>query len=1176
MFFVLIILNGVHGFKVPGNCGVGHFYEPSLMDCLPCPANASLVTSTDGFGCSCSEHSVPSGISKCRPCNITEIVSSDGNSCVSRRCQSSAGRIVCRKCPNDYISVTQNVDGSPMKEVQCVKCARGYKALNNRCVWCEACACKKHEIVVKGNCIPRKYVLDRPKYSENILHPDEVLEFIKLEYLCTNQDYRACRSLASVCVRNHYTYHPAGPCRLWIQSNLTSFKDRDVYSEGALKVQLLVEIQYALKHPSYDTITTSIIVEHQTPDAGVTANLEISGAVLSSIFVVYSLLQCRGATRRGARHFIIVPLFCGFVADALYIATFISSLHAFCSEAGTLSVTLPLSEDEEHLIRSMIYTVLTMKFLNQYESYPSNSQGYKWVMATLVWWISYCCVSLVFILKEKFFTPNTTRLSKLCINLEISLLVFQYEYHAHYVNGRNDDLDIRSMSQTLPHCRLICSPHLRNAFVKLKNSSDYTDGFTNHTLLSQFLGAFFERALDGLSWVASERTVLERLLDIELTEREGGNTSILLYDNNVSIPSLLSTTWMGEEWSLATFDAMVFGCILIASEQRVRIEAELNNTDWRVRPEDVLVEVGAGLGGGPALHSINEVLKLSLAWSGRSNSSSSNVAPQLTLSSFTVGLYKGNRVAVKKIHRKKLDLNKKLLWEIKQARNVSHENTARFIGACVDCPLVFILTEYCPKGSLKDVLANEELQLDWNFRTSLVHDIVQGMCYLHSGLGAHGKLRSSNCLIDGRFVLKISDYGLNTLCTPTDLIKDDAYYYKLLWTAPELVAGSVYPGVVASLKGDVYSFGIILEEIVLRSGPFHHYTATMSNKEIVSRVCGRESPPFRPVVMPGGAGAGPELLELAERCWADSPDDRPSFDTINANYIKGYCDNLMDDLLRRMEQYANNLESLVEEKTEQLSLEKKRSEELLYQVLPRPVAQQLMAGEVVQPESFESVTVYFSDIVGFTELCAASTPMQVVDLLNDLYSTFDRIIGFYDVYKVETIGDAYMVVSGLPERNGDLHAREICLMALAIVQAVRTFVVRHRPPHRLEVRVGVHSGPVCAGVVGVKMPHYCLFGDTVNTASRMESTGQPLRIHLSENTRLLLEQWGTFIVERRGEVELKGRGRMLTHWLLHCSEQEARVVTPDPQPPQYPILFPALPPLMHAPYLVVDPPTLAA
>ncbi|KAF9422311.1 hypothetical protein HW555_001901 [Spodoptera exigua] len=608
--------------------------------------------------------------------------------------------------------------------------------------------------------------------------------------------------------------------------------------------------------------------------------------------------------------------------------------------------------------------------------------------------------------------------------------------------------------------------------------------------------------------------------------------------------------------------------------KQARIDAELNNTSWRVRPEEVLVEVGTGIGASPALHSINEVLKYPREY----RCSIYLGTPSLTLSSFTVGLYKGNRVAVKKIHRKKLDLNKKLLWEIKQARNVSHENTARFIGACVDCPLVFVLTEYCPKGSLKDVLANDELQLDWNFRTSLVHDIVQGMCYLHGGLGAHGKLRSSNCLIDGRFVLKISDYGLNTLCTPTDLIKDDTYYYKLLWTAPELVASSIYPGAAASLKGDVYSFGIILEEIVLRAGPFHNYTNTMSSKEIVSHVCARESPPFRPVVSVGevgaaaggGGGAAVELLDLAERCWAEAADDRPSFDTINANYIKGYCDNLMDDLLRRMEQYANNLESLVEEKTEQLSLEKRRSEELLYQVLPRPVAQQLMAGEVVQPESFECVTVYFSDIVGFTELCAASTPMQVVDLLNDLYSTFDRIIGFYDVYKVETIGDAYMVVSGLPERNGDLHAREICLMALAIVEAVRGFVVR----------IGVHSGPVCAGVVGVKMPHYCLFGDTVNTASRMESTGQPLRIHLSENTRALLDQWGTFVVERRGEVELKGRGRMLTHWLLHCSEPEARPPTQGLQPPpQYPILFPTLPQpalSLQVPYLVVEPPTLAA
>lgn len=253
----------------------------------------------------------------------------------------------------------------------------------------------------------------------------------------------------------------------------------------------------------------------------------------------------------------------------------------------------------------------------------------------------------------------------------------------------------------------------------------------------------------------------------------------------------------------------------------------------------------------------------------------------------------------------------------------------------------------------------------------------------------------------------------------------------------------------------------------------------------------------------------------------------------------------MDDLLNRMEQYANNLESLVEEKTRQLSLEKQRTEELLYQILPRPVAQQLMAGDLVEPEEFSSVTIYFSDIVGFTELCARSSPMDVVNFLNDLYSTFDRIIGFYDVYKVETIGDAYLVVSGLPEPNGDKHAREIALMALDILQAVSSFNLRHKPEYKIQIRIGMHSGSVCAGVVGKKMPHYCLFGDTVNTASRMESTGLPGKIHVSSATKAILDKFGTFQMEQRGDVELKGKGTVTTYWLNSTTEAEIRPPTPQ-------------------------------
>jgi adenylate cyclase len=227
--------------------------------------------------------------------------------------------------------------------------------------------------------------------------------------------------------------------------------------------------------------------------------------------------------------------------------------------------------------------------------------------------------------------------------------------------------------------------------------------------------------------------------------------------------------------------------------------------------------------------------------------------------------------------------------------------------------------------------------------------------------------------------------------------------------------------------------------------------------------------------------------------------------------------------------YEGTVSDITERKLAQeaLKFQQEQSEKLLLNILPKPIAERLKAKQSTIADSFADVSVLFADIVGFTELSARMSPTELVKRLNVIFSHFDQLAEKYGVEKIKTIGDAYMVVGGLPMPRDD-HAEAIAQMALGMQAKIAKLSAD--TGEKLAIRVGINSGPVVAGVIGVSKFTYDLWGDTVNVAARMEATGNAGRIQVTDVTYELLKD--KYLFERRGVIQVKGKGNMMTYWLL--------------------------------------------
>ncbi|MEO7664977.1 MAG: adenylate/guanylate cyclase domain-containing protein [Candidatus Limnocylindrales bacterium] len=261
---------------------------------------------------------------------------------------------------------------------------------------------------------------------------------------------------------------------------------------------------------------------------------------------------------------------------------------------------------------------------------------------------------------------------------------------------------------------------------------------------------------------------------------------------------------------------------------------------------------------------------------------------------------------------------------------------------------------------------------------------------------------------------------------------------------------------------------------------------------------------FRERLLARVRATGGDMVEVesAGRTYALLPVDVPEFGFINV--------------------YGTDITAVRER--ERLARENER---LLLNILPEPIAARLREGEPLIADRFEDVTLLFADIVGFTQLSASMSPQELVSVLNDVFTVFDGLVERYGLEKVKTIGDAYMVVGGMPEPSAD-HTTRVAAMALDLATSVK----RIKAAARLGItfRIGIHCGPVVAGVIGTKKFIYDVWGDTVNVASRMESLGIPGRVQVTRAVAERLDD--TFEVEARGLLDVKGKGPMPTYFLV--------------------------------------------
>ncbi|GAV02882.1 hypothetical protein RvY_13389-2 [Ramazzottius varieornatus] len=413
--------------------------------------------------------------------------------------------------------------------------------------------------------------------------------------------------------------------------------------------------------------------------------------------------------------------------------------------------------------------------------------------------------------------------------------------------------------------------------------------------------------------------------------------------------------------------------------------------------------------------------------------------------------------------------------------------------------IVYVIAEHCSKGCLQDILEKIEFKMDWSFKFAFMKDIAEGLFHLHaSPIVSHGYLTSYNCSIDGRFVVRISDCGLAKLRNPTErqpfaeVAENQSIDLGYLqWRTPELLRTTMSAN--GTQRADIYSFSILMQQIILRSSPFcqanvHDQRTRQETKELLSEVAKGIVPPTRPPV--SRSACSPELYQLMEDCWSEAPLERPSAAKVRTTLKKisgRSSDNVIDLLLLRMESYSKELESQVTEKAQLLQDEKRLVEGLMKQLMPRHIADSLSSGRLEKPHYHEHVSVCCAKLT--TDLTSAMDPQgasTAIGALSRVVSAFDAILDIKQTcVRINGYPESLMLVAGLtsPSVVPAEGLLQILRLAEDLESTLRNLTGTEKCRFRLQA--GVHTGPVMSGLLETQVPKYCVLGETVVSAFRL-------------------------------------------------------------------------------------------